>query len=66
MPSSASITPRPSMLKELGRLTPLTLNKFPNKLALNVPNNQLRNVPFWFFTSFLTVSLRPVINKQIF
>ena len=41
----------------------LPVNRFPNKLAPNVPNNILKNHPFCYFTSFVVVSLTPFINK---
>ena len=41
----------------------LPFNRFPNKLALNVPHNILRNAHFCTFDSFFIVSLAPFINK---
>ena len=35
----------------------------PNKLALNVPNNILRNPPFYSFASFSIVPLMPFLGK---
>ena len=40
----------------------LPVNKIPNKLASNIPNNILRHQPFYSFDSFLIVSLTPFIN----
>ena len=34
-------------------------NKFPNKLAPKVPNNILKNPPFYSFVSFLIVLVTP-------
>ena len=48
-----------------GLIVPLSVNRFPNKLAPNVPNNILRNPPFWFFTASLIISLMPFINKPV-
>ena len=42
---------------------PQPVKIFPNKLALNVPSNILRNPPFYSFTSFWTVSVTPFNNK---
>ena len=42
---------------------PLPVNRFPYKLAPNVPNNIPRNAPFCYFASFLVVSLTRFINK---
>ena len=44
-------------------LVPLPVNRFPNKLAPKEPIIIPRNYSFWFFTSFLIVSLTPFINK---
>ena len=38
-------------------ITPLPVNRFPNKLAPNAPNSILGNPPFCYFASFLNVSL---------
>ena len=38
-------------------IVPLPANRFPNKLALNVPNNMLKNAPFCSIASFLIVFL---------
>ena len=38
-------------------IVPLPVNRFPNKLAPNVPNNILRNQRFSCFASFLIVLL---------
>ena len=43
---------------------PLLVNRFPNVLAPNVPNNILRNFPFCYFSSFLIVLLTLFINKR--
>ena len=45
------------------RITPLSANRFPDKLALNVPNQMTRNSPFYFFASFLAVRLTPFMNN---
>ena len=37
--------------------------RFPNKLAPNVPDNMLRIPSFYYFTSFLIVSLTAFVNK---
>ena len=37
---------------------PLPVNRHPNKLAPNVPNDMVRNLPFCFI-----ISLTPFINK---
>ena len=42
-------------------IVPLPVNRFPNKLAPYVPNNEQRK--FCFFASFLIVSLTPFIYK---
>ena len=44
--------------------TPLPVNRFRNKLALNVPNNIIRNASFcfFFFASFLNIVLTNFIN----
>ena len=42
---------------------PLPDTIFPNKLALNVPNNVLGNPPFYSLTSFWIASLTPFNNK---
>ena len=34
----------------------LPVNRFPNNLAPNIPNNVQRNPPFCYFASFLIVS----------
>ena len=43
----------------------LSVHRFPNKLAVNVPNNILGNPPFCSFASFLIVSLRLLSKNQI-
>ena len=45
-------------------ITPLPVNRFPNKVAPKVPINILRNPPFCSFASFLIVSLTYFINKH--
>ena len=55
-PEPALIIPSPALI------TPLPANIFPNKLAPSVPSNILRNPPFYFFASFLVVSLTPFNN----
>ena len=44
-------------------IVPLPANRFPNKLAPKVPNNILKNPPFYSFASFLNVSLMPCIDE---
>ena len=44
-------------------IVPLPVNRFPNKLAPNVPNNILRSATFCSFASFLIVSLTHYMNK---
>ena len=44
-------------------IAPLPVNRFPNKLAHEVPNNILRNPSFCSFASLLIVSLTSFINK---
>ena len=56
VPSPALHNPHPCMLEYFGRLTPLPVNRFPNKLAPNVPNNMLRNSLFCSFASYWNVS----------
>ena len=51
----ALIVPSPALI------VPLLVNRFPNKLAPYVPNNEQRK--FCFFASFLIVSLTPFIYK---
>ena len=53
----ALIVPSPTLI------APLPINRFPSKLAPNVPNNILRNLSFCSFASFWIVSLKPYINK---
>ena len=45
-------------------ITPLPVNRFPNKVAPKVPINILRNPPFCSFASFLIISLTYFINKH--
>ena len=52
-----------TLCSRLFAFTPLLENEFPSKLAPNVPNNILRNPPFYFFDSFSIVSVRLLINK---
>ena len=55
----ALIVPSPALIVHL------PVNRFPNKLAPNVPNSILKNVPFCFMASFLIVSLIPsIINTD--
>ena len=56
----AVITPYPGIFD---LLTLLPVNRFPNKLAPNVPNNILRNKPFCSIASFLIVSLTLFIRN---
>ena len=44
-------------------IVPLPADRFPNKLAPKVPNNILKNPPFYSFASFLTVFLMPCIDE---
>ena len=46
-------------------ITPLSINRYPNKLAPNAPNNISRNPPFFSFTSCLIVFLTSFINKPV-
>ena len=48
----ALITPHPGNLEESGCLTTLPVNRFPYKLAPNLPNNMLRNPTICCFASF--------------
>ena len=59
VPLLALIGPRPWIVP----IAPLPVNKFPNKLAPNIPNIILRNPPFYSFTSFLIVLVTPFIDK---
>ena len=45
-------------------IVPLPVNRFPNKLIPDVPNNILKNPPFYFFALFLYFLLRFFINKS--
>ena len=45
-------------------ITPLPVNKFPNKLAPNLLNGMLRNLPFCSYPSFLIVLLTHFINNS--
>ena len=44
-------------------ITPLPVNRLPNNLAPNVPNEIPKNPPFSSFASFLIVLLTRLINK---
>ena len=44
-------------------IVPLPVNRFPNKLALHVPNNILKNPTFRSSTSFSIVLLKLFINN---
>ena len=44
-------------------ITPLSVNRFPNKLVPKVANNILRNLTVFSFPSFLIVFLTPFIHK---
>ena len=57
VPSPALIVPWPALI------VPLPVNRFPNKLAPNVPNNMPRNPPFCYFASLLIALLKHFINK---
>ena len=61
--SPAIITPRPGMLEDFVRFTPLPVNRFPYKLAPNVSNKILTNPSFCSFASFLIVLLTSFIKK---
>ena len=66
MSSIALIVPSPILIVPcplLVHIAPLPVNRFPNKLTPNVPNKILKNPPFCYFASFLTVSLMPFTNK---
>ena len=58
IPSPALIIPSPALIIPLP-----PVNKFPNKLAPNVPNNMLKNPPFCSFTSFSIVLPTPLNNN---
>ena len=45
VPSADLITPGPGMLEGFDYSISLHINRFPNKLASNVPNNILINTP---------------------
>ena len=62
-PYPALTTPLPANIFP-NKLAPT--NIFPNKLAPNVPNNTLRNLPFYSFASFLMVLLTPSNNDPEF
>ena len=59
MSSPALYVPYPWLVT----IAPLPSNRFPNKLAPNVPNSILRSPLFYSFASFLVVSLMSFINK---
>ena len=66
LPWVVAIAPSPALITPLSGIlffTPLSLNKFPNKLAHNVPNSMSRNAAFLSFASILIVSLTPFISK---
>ena len=44
-------------------IVPLPADRFPNKLAPKVPNNILKNPPFYSFASFLIVLPTPYFNS---
>ena len=44
-------------------IVPLSNNRFSNKLAPYIPNNILRNPPFYSFATCLIVLLTHFINK---
>ena len=50
-PGIVAMAPCPALV------IPLLANILPNKIALNVLNNTLRNPPFCYFASFSIVSL---------
>ena len=58
IPSPALIVPLPVLI------TPFPAHIFPSKLTPNVSNNIPRNLSFCSFTSFLIVSLTPIISKR--
>ena len=45
-------------------IVPLPVKRYPNKLATNIPNSILRNMPCCSFALFLTVSLNLFVNKS--
>ena len=53
LPSPALTIPSPALL------IPFPVNKFPNKLAPNVPSNILKNPPLCSLVSFLIVLVTP-------
>ena len=62
IPAPVLITPFPGILA----FTSLPVNRFHDKLALNVPNYMPRNPRFCSFASFLIVLLTPFIIKPYF
>ena len=52
----------PLLLPQPALTTPFPVNKLPNKFAPKLPSNILKNPPFCYFVSFLTVSVTP-FNK---
>ena len=44
-------------------IAPLPVKRFPNILALKVPNNSPRNPPICSFPTFLIVFLTPFVNN---
>ena len=54
---SVLVVPLPTLI------VPLPFDRFPNKLAPNVPTNILGNLWFCCFTSFLIVLLMSFIDK---
>ena len=57
------ITNHLGILEDSDRLTPVAVNRFPNKLTPNVPKTMPRNPPLCSFALFLIVSLTPFDNK---
>ena len=51
--------PFPFLFQEPTLTIPFRANKFSTKLAPKVPNNMLKNPPFYSFVSFLIVSVTP-------
>ena len=62
---SALIVPSPVLIVPSSALiVPLPVKRYPNKLATNIPNSILRNMPCCSFALFLIVSLNLFVNKS--
>ena len=48
------------------RMTHLPVDRFPNNLDTNIPNNMLTNPSLGVFYFILIVSLIPLINKPVY